>query len=675
MKVITKWKVTSLTIVGLIFGHTHASQDTIGLNGINSAGLMTANGLPLNGGAVGTLGPVAIGQVESFRPGDNSFDTDATLKNATVDPAGVFFLKQGPPITYNATANEDAEIGPQPHPFPPAAGHHSIGVAGVMISTAMDTPNTPITPTGVSLGASLYSIGQESTETVDDVYLALATQRIALLPGIPGVDVSATTVTTSVTSSSGDTDGNALYTLFVDWSARVHDVLYVVAGTEALPGMPRPPNITAPTDNFNGITVAYSSKVGGAGIYRQVGQFNTFNEDATGARTSVDIIAPGDAVDTVGRGTARLISTGTSFAAPHGTSTVALLQQYANERILNGGWNDLRSRRHELMKAVLLNSANKINDDGMRTVNGIPVPPGGFLGMDRTIIDQNGNDWLASPAFLDNDPMSIDNGLIPLDEQMGAGQLDAKRAVQQFAPGEFNNTGTATVPAIGWDYGHTNAVGTAIKYQFAQPLVAGSFVSITVAFDRRVVFETDAGTADQFDFGDSFEESTSFVPGQDQTNDLDLFLLPLGAPNANNPIAFSQSSDATIEHLFAQIPTTGMYEFWVNQFDNDLGNGQDYAVAWWAMVAIGTSGGDYNGDSVVDAQDYNVWRGDFGETIAAGGGADGNGNGVIDAADYVVWRKNVSAGSGSGLTTVPEPSELMLVASAGALLTWRRSGR
>jgi hypothetical protein len=89
-----------------------------------------------------------------------------------------------------------------------------------MISTAMDTPNTPITPTGISLGASVYSIGKVSTGTDDDIFLALATQRIALLPGIPGVDVRAINVSVSVTSSSGDTDGNALMTLFVDWSAR-----------------------------------------------------------------------------------------------------------------------------------------------------------------------------------------------------------------------------------------------------------------------------------------------------------------------------------------------------------------------------------------------------------------------------------------------------------------------
>jgi hypothetical protein len=76
-----------------------ASVETVGPDGINAAGLITANGLPLNGGAVGTVSAVAIGQAEPARSADKSFDTDPTLTNTFVDPAGVFFLKQGPPLT------------------------------------------------------------------------------------------------------------------------------------------------------------------------------------------------------------------------------------------------------------------------------------------------------------------------------------------------------------------------------------------------------------------------------------------------------------------------------------------------------------------------------------------------------------------------------------------------
>jgi hypothetical protein len=328
------------------------------------------------------------------------------------------------------------------------------------------------------------------------------------------------------------------------------------------------------------------------------------------------------------------------------------------------------------MKAVLLNSANKIKDDGTRTVNGIPVPVGGFLGMDKTITDplNNDRDWLQSEAFLDN----TTDGLTPLDEHMGAGALDAKRAVQQFAGGQYHNDlAPAQIPAIGWDYQNEPGLDQARKYQFDKPLVGGSFVSITLAFDRTVTFDDDGGNPNFYNPGDTFNPSSSFVPGQDQRNDLDLYLLPKGATSIeDNPIAFSQSSDSTIEHLFAQIPTPGEYEFWVYQFDNPLGiAGQHYGVAWWADVVIGVTGGDYNGDNVVDAQDYNVWRGDFRESPAAGTGADGNGNGVVDAADYVMWRKNLSVGSGSSVASVPEPSGLLLLAIAEVVLAWRRGTR
>jgi hypothetical protein len=50
--------------------------------------------------------------------------------------------------------------------------------------------------------------------------------------------------------------------------------------------------------------------------------------------------------------------------------------------------------------------------------------------------------------------------------------------------------------------------------------------------------------------------------------------------------------------------------------------------------------GDFNGDGVVNASDYGVWRANFGAESGPGLRADGNGDGVVDAADYVVWRSN-----------------------------------
>ena len=50
--------------------------------------------------------------------------------------------------------------------------------------------------------------------------------------------------------------------------------------------------------------------------------------------------------------------------------------------------------------------------------------------------------------------------------------------------------------------------------------------------------------------------------------------------------------------------------------------------------------GDYNGNGMVDAADYVVWRDTHGQSVADGAGADGNGNGLVDDGDYSVWRAN-----------------------------------
>ena len=64
-----------------------------------------------------------------------------------------------------------------------------------------------------------------------------------------------------------------------------------------------------------------------------------------------------------------------------------------------------------------------------------------------------------------------------------------------------------------------------------------------------------------------------------------------------------------------------------------------------------TTPGDYNGDHLVDAADYSVWRDSFGQT-GSGLAADGNGNGMVDAADYTVWRDNLQT-----VTPPPMPGD------------------
>ena len=80
--------------------------------------------------------------------------------------------------------------------------------------------------------------------------------------------------------------------------------------------------------------------------------------------------------------------------------------------------------------------------------------------------------------------------------------------------------------------------------------------------------------------------------------------------------------------------------------------------------------GDYNGNGIVDAADYAVWRNAFGEAATpAGSGADGDQSGAIDDGDYSYWRArfgNVISGVGAS-KSVPEPASVALLMAAGAL--------
>jgi hypothetical protein len=73
--------------------------------------------------------------------------------------------------------------------------------------------------------------------------------------------------------------------------------------------------------------------------------------------------------------------------------------------------------------------------------------------------------------------------------------------------------------------------------------------------------------------------------------------------------------------------------------------------------------GDFNGDGMVDAADYVVWRATLGQSGALLA-ADGNGNGQVDPGDYDVWTARLGQTIGSGATAaspaaVPEPAVLI----------------
>ncbi len=151
-------------------------------------------------------------------------------------------------------------------------------------------------------------------------------------------------------------------------------------------------------------------------------------------------------------------------------------------------------------------------------------------------------------------------------------------------------------------------------------------------------------------------------------DNLDLHVVPAGTTDLETATWKASSTagpqDSSVEHIFAKLPNSGQYEIWAQSSDPLFGSGPHDALAWWMASAPPNPKdlGDYSGDGTVGPEDYTIWRNSFGSSNLA---ADGNGNGVIDSGDYVIWRKNegmtVGSGTGSVLSTIPEPSSLSLL--------------
>jgi subtilisin family serine protease len=187
-------------------------------------------------------------------------------------------------------------------------------------------------------------------------------------------------------------DGDSLLSRGTDYFARQHDALFVVGPSNRAGGRDQ-----LPADAYNDLVVTAASQVGG--VFRRVVTPAVVDDNG---RRLTDLIAPGDAIS-VPEPTANGMGTynargGTSYAAPHATGTVALLQEDARA---NGLGAD--AQRHEVMKDVLLNSADLV---------------AGRLGMTRTVLKRDGTStWDNSDAR--DDPARPDGPADPLDDEMG----------------------------------------------------------------------------------------------------------------------------------------------------------------------------------------------------------------------------------------------------------------
>ncbi|HIK26738.1 MAG: S8 family serine peptidase [Oscillatoriaceae bacterium SKW80] len=487
---------------------------------------------------------IALGQVEIGRPGQ--FGVDKAVSHGKGIAVTRVFQRNNPA---KPNTNVDA---------------HAQQVAAVMIGN-----NKAMR--GVAPAARLYASAVANNHGKNrQAQECLATQHVALQNGgdVRAINFSFGEPLSLDPRPNPILDGNALLTQCVDWSARVHDVLYVIAGNQGKGGIP------IPTDNYNGINVAFSTLEGG--VYARVDVNNlgssfygfashlTGIEGNIGGRRAIGLVAPGREIQLLNLNGNLTRATGTSFATPHVTATVALLQEYGDRQLRSRAPNwSLDARRHEVMKVVLLNSAEKIKDngDGLR------------LGMTRTVVDKEGRDWLSSDAY--HDPS------IPLQVHSGTGHLNAFRAYQQFSAGQWSPT--ALVPPIGWDYRSVSSPNykeasnpSFQEYILEKPLQQGGFVAVTLAWDRLVELE-DKNNNGEYDIGEEFRDRG--------LNNLDLYLMRVEDDNPAASISSSISAVDSIEHIFFPIPQTARYKIRV-QFRQQVNQPtQPYALAWWTVPA------------------------------------------------------------------------------------------
>lgn len=485
---------------------------------------------------------IAVGQVEIGRPPQFGLDKAAS-SNQVVSIVRAFFRDQP------AKSNTNLDT-------------HAAQVASILIGNSKALK-------GVAPNARLYASAAAVPRRGGQVEECLSAQHLAMQNGgdVRAINFSFGEALQQDPRPNAKLDGNALLTLCIDWSARVHDVVYAVAGNQGKGGIP------IPTDNFNGMNVAFTTRLNG--VYAKVDFSNIGDmtprilkrndgvETNLGGRRGISLVAPGNKVLVANLEGKQTTSIGTSFAAPHVTATVALLQEFGDRQLRANckrstgctlPWG-LDARRHEVMKAVMMNSADKIKDNG----------DGQFLGMTRTILEKNNQNWLESDAYK--------NPKVPLNIQMGAGQLNAFRAYQQFSPGEWKSN--QPVPAIGWDYSNVNAETQASQdYVLENPLQQGSFVALTLAWDRLVELN-DRNRNGQFDAGERFTNRG--------LNNLDLYLMHVEDNDIRKSVGSSTSDLDSVEHIFHQVPTTGRYKIRV-QFRQKVNQPiQSYALAWWTV--------------------------------------------------------------------------------------------
>lgn len=331
----------------------------------------------------------------------------------------------------------------------------------------------------------------------------------------------------SLLLNSPQSDGNTQLDLLVDYLVDARNIFTTVAAGNF--GIAQPTHGPAAARNGFAVGALVSSNLN----FSRVAAFSDAGPTSDG-RGKPDVVAPGSILDVAnsawdeGAGNSLIITrSGTSFASPHAAGLAAQMIDYGRAQGL--------STDAKVLRAVIANSAVKT-------------------------LDNDGEAWSHTES-------------LPLDNQQGAGRIDAAAAAAQYMAGRFD---TGSVPLAGWALsdilGASNPATTTDVFSLAGQPLLGSYLDATLNWNRHVTY-SDFGTPGAIDGADFFS-----VSPLDPQDNLDLFLVRDGLV-----VASSISTVDTIEHIHFLVDRPGQYDLRITRAAApDLG--ESYALAWHGVA-------------------------------------------------------------------------------------------
>lgn len=435
---------------------------------------------------------------------------------------------------------------------------HATRVAGVMVSHGGAGADKD--KKGVAPGANVYSFATTSSTGAGkgaDPRIHHKAQMIegadALIDKL-GVQIINFSAGQRAPEKIG-ADGTNQITLAVDYYAFAKNIIWTQA--VANDGRFGAKSLGLPEDCYNCIAVGAT---GPTPNFHTVALFSSEGRTAD-LRNKPDIVAPGTNLSmptTLSNGFGPPDS-GASFAAPHVAGVAAQLLQFAAREPKN-----LDRADHRVIKAVLLNSASKDRALGDNK-------PGEI----RVFRKDGTTRW--SPKL---------PGIDPLDDQMGAGEVNARAAFVQFnrpeatttlsKPGTNNNF---EIGPIAWDFNQVS-VGNYNQYDIKPDLEGGTKLTATLIWDRHV--DRNKCTA----LGCVPFKHDTFTAFDLSNLDLDLYkddvLLHAFDGDDDDPLkraSFSHSPFDSVEHIYFTLPEDGSYSVRVS---NRSGQKEEYGFAVWS---------------------------------------------------------------------------------------------